>query len=141
MRLVKWEPFNEFVSLQDKINKAFGNGLLSRDEVKNWNHSIDLSENKDFYKIKADIPGLNKEDIDIFFKEKTLTIKGKRKDNVSEESENIYKKEISYRSFQKKIFLSQDVDAYNIKAVHNNGVLELNIPKSEKTKSRKIVLK
>ena len=139
MRLVKWEPFNELVSLQQEINKAFGSNQNHEDR-KGWYPSVDLSETKEAYKVKADIPGLNKEDIDLSFEDKTLTIKGERKDIVSEEGENFYKKEISYGTFQKKIFLSQDVDSDSIKATYANGVLELNIPKSEKTKSKKIVL-
>lgn len=139
MRLVKWEPFNELVSLQQEINKAFASNQ-NQDDKRNWYPSVDLSETKEAYKVKADIPGLNKEDIDLSFEDKTLTIKGERKDIVSEEGENFYKKEISYGTFQKKIFLSQDVDPDSIKATYANGVLELNIPKSEKTKSKKIVL-
>ncbi len=140
MRLVKWQPFNELVSLQDELNRAFASSFSSEEEIKSWNPSIDLSETKDSYKIKADIPGLGKEDIDISFEDKTLTIKGERKDTVVEEGENIYKKEISYGSFQKKIFLSQDVESDNIKALYVNGVLDLTIPKAERTKIKKIVL-
>lgn len=139
MRLVKWEPFNELVSLQQEINKAFGNNQ-NLEESRGWYPSVDLSETKEAYKVKADLPGLNKEDIDLSFEDKTLTIKGERKDILSEEGENFYKKEISYGTFQKKIFLSQDVDPDSIKATYSNGVLELSIPKSEKTKSKKIVL-
>lgn len=139
MRLVKWDPVNEFASLQNEFNKVFANSLANR-ESDIWNPSVDLSETKEGYKIKADIPGLNKEDIDISYDDKTLTIKGHRKTSDVQEGENFYKKEISYGSFQRIVYLGQDVDPENIKATYNSGVLELNIPKAEKTKSKKIVL-
>lgn len=139
MRLVKWDPVNELTSLQNELNKVFS-GNLSSSGVNIWNPSVDLSETKESYKIKADIPGLNKEDIDISFDDKTLTIKGHRKTNDIQEGENFYKQEISYGSFQRVVYLGQDVDHDNIKASYNNGVLELSIPKAEKNKSKKIVL-
>lgn len=139
MRLVKWDPVNELTSLQNELNKVFGANLPSGG-VNVWNPSVDLSETKESYKIKADIPGLSKEDIDISFDDKTLTIKGHRKTSDVQEGENFYKKEISYGSFQRVVYLGQDVDHDNIKASYNNGVLELSIPKAEKNKSKKIVL-
>lgn len=140
MRLVKWDPINEFVSLQNELNKAFGTNLVNSENHVTWNPSVDLSETKEAYKIKADLPGIDKENIEILFEDKTLTIKGERKTTETEEGESFYKKEINYGSFQKRVFLSQDVDSENIKATYNNGVLELNIPKAEKAKTKKIVL-
>ena len=139
MRLVKWDPVNELSSLQNELNKVFNVGLTSNN-LDIWNPSVDLSETKEAYKIKADLPGLNKEEIDISFDDKTLTIKGHRKTSDVQGDENFYKKEISYGSFQRIVYLGQDVDHDNIKANYNNGVLELNIPKAEKNKSKKIVL-
>lgn len=139
MRLVKWDPVNEFASIQNEFNRVFANSLVSK-EPEGWNPSVDLSETKDSYKIKADIPGINKEDIDISYEDKKLTIKGERKTSEIQEDENFYKKEITYGSFQRIVYLGQDIDTENIKATYNSGVLELNIPKSEKAKSKKIVL-
>lgn len=139
MRIVKWDPVNEFTTLQNEFNKVFANSLVNK-EPEGWNPSVDLSETKDGYKIKADIPGINKEDIDISYDDKKLTIKGERKISEIQEDENFYKKEISYGSFQRIVYLGQDIDTENIKATYNNGVLELNIPKAERAKSKKIVL-
>lgn len=141
MRLVRWEPFTELASLQNEFNKVFNENFVGSDnKVNTWSPRIELSESKEHYKVKADLPGLNKEDIDISFNEKTLTITGERKEVTEEEGTNFYKKEINYGSFKKQIFLSEDINSENITASYNNGVLELVIPKSEKTQPRKIVV-
>lgn len=135
MRLVKWEPLNEIAYLNNEINKIFNESFKSSV----WSPAVDVVETKEDYRVKADLPGLKKEDIDISLNDNILTIKGERKD-LSEVVENslFSKKEISYGQYQKQISLGIDVDSEKIKAIYVDGVLELVIPKSEKTKLRKI---
>ena len=135
MRLVKWEPLNEIAYLNNEINKIFNESFKSSV----WSPAVDVVETKEDYRVKADLPGLKKEEIDISLNENILTIKGERKD-LSEVVENslFSKREISYGQYQKQISLGIDVDAEKIKASYVDGVLELVIPKSEKTKLRKI---
>mgnify|MGYP001563007093 CR=1 FL=1 len=137
MRLVKWEPLNEIAYLNNEINKIFNESFKSSV----WSPFVDVVETKEDYRVKTDLPGLKKEEIDISLNENILTIKGERKD-LSEIVENslFSKKEINYGQFQKQISLGIDVDADNIKASYIDGVLELVIPKSEKTKLRKIAI-
>ena len=135
MRLVKWEPLNEIAYLNNEINKIFNESFKSSV----WSPAVDVVETKEDYRVKADLPGLKKEEIDISLNENILTIKGERKD-LSEVVENslFSKREISYGQYQKQISLGIDVDSEKIKASYVDGVLELVIPKSEKTKLRKI---
>lgn len=141
MRLTKWEPLNEIAYLNNEINKIFNDNFLGRDLVKQgiWAPAVDVVETKEEYKVKVDLPGLLKEDIDISLTDNILTIKGERKD-LKEEGDSVtyYKKEISYGSFQRQISLANTVDSENIKASYIDGVLEVKVPKTEKAKSRKI---
>lgn len=141
MRLTKWEPLNEIAYLNNEINKIFNDNFLGRDLVKQgiWAPAVDVVETKEEYKVKVDLPGLLKEDIDISLTDNILTIKGERKD-LKEEGDSVtyYKKEISYGAFQRQISLANTVDSENIKASYIDGVLEVKVPKTEKAKSRKI---
>lgn len=141
MRLTKWEPLNEIAYLNNEINKIFNDNFVNRDLVKQgvWAPSVDVVETKEEYKVKVDLPGLLKEDIDISLTDNILTIKGERKD-LKEEGDAVtyYKKEITYGSFQRQVSLANTVDSENIKASYIDGVLEVKVPKTEKAKSRKI---
>ncbi len=138
MSLVRWYPFNELNSLQNEINKVFGPLDYGKKNVEQLVPAIDVSETKEEYKIKADLPGISKENVDISMLGNTLTIKGERKESHEEKEHNFYKKEITYGSFQRQVILPEDIDSDKIKAAYDNGVLELRIPKAERTKSRKI---
>jgi HSP20 family protein len=141
MRLTKWEPLNEIAYLNNEINKIFNDNFVNRDLVKQgvWAPSVDVVETKEEYKVKVDLPGLLKEDIDVSLTDNILTIKGERKD-LKEEGDDVtyYKKEITYGSFQRQVSLANTVDSENIKASYIDGVLEVKVPKTEKAKSRKI---
>ena len=139
MNFAKWDPFTEIGNLQEEINKIFYEGFGSQAKTNIYSPKIELSENAGEYRVKADLPGIEKDAIDISVLDKTLTIKGERKEQ--EEKEFIsFKKEISYGAFQRQVILPENIDGDNIKASFENGVLELTIPKSEKRKERKITI-
>jgi HSP20 family protein len=88
--------------------------------------------------VKADIPGLDKEDIDISVHGDTLTIKGEKKEEKESKDKGLVKTERFYGSFNRSLTLPSEVDAAKVKASYNNGVLELTLPKKEESKPKQI---
>ena len=102
------------------------------DHADSWMPAVDVIEEDDRYLLKADLPGVDAKDIDIVFEDNALTIKGERTDN-NESEKNGYKRiERRHGSFERTFSLPDDVDADNITAKNQHGVLEVRIPKQEK---------
>ncbi len=143
MSIITWDPFNELEEIQNSINKIFDDSLFkkgkkNRKELGYWEPAIDIIETKDKYKIKAEFPGIPKDDIEINVSDNVLTIKGEKKQEKEEKDANYYRTERVYGLFQRQLVLPPDVDADKIKANYKNGVLEIEIPKGEKAKPKKI---
>ena len=103
-----------------------------------WEPSVDVYEKDDTYVVKAELPGVKKDDIDVSVSGDTLTIKGERKDETETKEENCYLAERSYGSFMRSMALPSTVDADNIEANYDDGVLEVKLPKSSKEESKKV---
>ena len=103
--------------------------------------AIDVSEEKDSFTIKADLPGLKKEDINLSFDNSILTITGERKNETEQKEKNYHRVERSYGRFIRSFNLGTGVDANNIQANYKDGVLDVKIPKSEKEKPKAIDIK
>jgi HSP20 family protein len=139
-----WHPFRDMESLQNEMNRLFdislgrwpsrSNGLMEGA----WSPSVDVFESKDNVMVKADIPGLDKEDIDISVHGDTLTIKGEKKEEKESKDKGLVKTERFYGSFNRSLTLPSEVDAAKVKASYNNGVLELTLPKKEESKPKQI---
>ncbi len=142
MSIINWDPFNELAEIQNSINKIFDESVLRKGkknrDISYWEPAIDIIEKKDKYIIKAEFPGIPKEDIDINVSDNVLTVKGEKKQEKEEKDTNYYRSERVYGLFQRQLVLPPDVDAEKIKANYKNGVLEIEIPKGEKAKPKKI---
>jgi HSP20 family protein len=103
-----------------------------------WFPSVDLSQTPDRFLIKVDLPGLEKDDIDVTVENQTLTLTGERRFDSSEEGETFNRIERSYGKFSRTFQLPSNVDSGNVEAAFAHGVLTITIPKSEEAKSRKI---
>ena len=102
------------------------------DHADSWMPAVDVIEEDDRYLLKADLPGVDAKDIDIVFEDNALTIKGERTEN-NESEKNGYKRiERRHGSFERTFSLPDGVDADNITAKNQHGVLEVRIPKQEK---------
>ena len=102
------------------------------DQADTWMPAVDVIEEDGYYLLKADLPGVDAKEIDIMFEENSLTIKGERTEN-NETEKNGYKRiERRHGSFQRTFSLPDNVDADNITAKNQHGVLEVRIPKQEK---------
>jgi HSP20 family protein len=139
-----WQPFGELESLQNEMNKLFdlslgrwpvrSSGLMES----SWSPAVDVFDSKDNIMVKADIPGLRKEDIDIAVHGDTLTIRGEKKEEKETKDKNYVKTERFYGSFNRALTLPSEVDAGKVKASYKEGVLEITLPKKEDAKPKQI---
>lgn len=103
-----------------------------------WKPTADISETEDSYEIHTELPGVSKDDVQISVKDNLLTIKGEKRQDNEEESKNYKRIERRYGTFERNFTLSPKVDADNINASFNDGVLTLSIPKPEEVKPKEI---
>jgi len=140
--LMRWEPVSDMFELRDDMNRLLGDFFMTRKEKAmsklGWMPSVDVSESENEYTIKADIPGMKKEDIKISLERNTMSISGERKEEVEEKNKNYVRREKSYGSFFRSFELPHAVDSKNIRATYSDGVLSINVPKSEESKPKEI---
>ena len=123
--------------LFDSFFAEFGlPALSSRDEV--WAPAIDVSETETEYTVKAELPGINKKNIDISLTDGVLTIKGEKKHEKKEEKENYHFLETRYGSFSRSLRLPEDASTEKVDATYTDGVRTVSIPKTEVPKPKKI---
>lgn len=144
MTLVRWNPFNEMVSLRNAMDRMFDESFarslgewpgLSRAELP---ISLDMYEKNGSLVIQTDLPGLKAEDIEINISGNALTIKGEFKSEEEDERETVHIMERRYGKFQRTVPLPDNVDTDDVEAVFDDGVLKLSLPKSEEAKPKRI---
>jgi HSP20 family protein len=146
MDLIRWNPWKEMVSLRDRMNRMFEDSLFRSEPFENdlltgaWHPAVDMYEKDDKFMIKAELPGLEKKDISLDYKDGVLTLKGERSKENEVKEENFYRQEISYGKFMRSFQLSNDLDPGQIKAEFQNGLLTVEIPKPEQHKPKQIKL-
>ena len=148
MALVRWRPFRDLVSIQDEVNRLYNDffgRVPSRFEgdwnASEWSPIVDISETKDDIVIKAEVPGLKKEDIKISLQDNILSLKGEKKQEKEEKEEkdtNYYRMERCYGSFTRSFNLPTTVQADKIKASYKDGILNITLPKAEEVKPKSI---
>lgn len=142
MKLTRYYPRRNLVSLPNEIDKFFGDfGLDFWNTDSVWNPSVDITESKDGFELKAEIPGLNKDDIKISFEDEMLKLSGEKKFEDEKKDKNYHRIERRYGKFERMFYLPKNVKANDIKATYKDGVLTLHIPKSEEAKPKEIEIK
>lgn len=131
------DPFQGFF---DRVFDNFWNDsdFVSEGRSRTWLPAIDIFESDDAFVATADLPGLKKDDIDISIEDSVLTVSGERKFDESQETGSFRRVERSYGTFRRSFTLPRGVDSTKVQAKFEDGVLTLDIPKSEVAKSRKI---
>ena len=144
MDLIRWNPWNEMVSMRERMNALFNDSLFRPDRREDdagmglWYPSVDMFEKDDQVVIKAELPGLEKKDINLEINNGVLTLKGERKYDNEVKEGNFYRREMSYGKFIRSFTLPAEVDANQIKAEFQNGLLTVEVPKSEAHKPKQI---
>ncbi|MEJ2158323.1 MAG: Hsp20/alpha crystallin family protein [Desulfobacteraceae bacterium] len=146
MQLMKWNPTRDYFSLRRNMNGLFDDFFYPssrRSDDKslwNWNPAVDIYEDDDNIVVKAEIPGMDKESIDVDVKDRVLTIKGERSENHEVKEERYYRKESSYGRFERAFTLPADVKTDEIKAEYKDGILKVMVPKPEAKKPKQITV-
>lgn len=139
------DSFDGFESLENEISNFFSPmfkregsnvGLLESE----WSPSIDVYDSDNELLVKADIPGLKKEDIDVSIHDNVLTIKGEKKRKNEVNKKNYYRSERFYGSFNRSVELGSEVQTDKVNATYKDGVLELKLPKKEGVKTKRIAI-
>lgn len=121
----------------DQLGRAFGGGLATL----GFNPAFELKETKRAFVLKADLPGVNEEDVDVSITGNRLTISGKREQERREEGDHEFVFERSFGTFSRSFAVPAECDADQISAELKNGVLTVELPKKADSQSRKISLK
>jgi HSP20 family protein len=143
MSIVRYDPFRDLRSLQDEVNRLFSTNLsrvfgdegIARGA---WNPNVDIYESKDQIVIEAELPGMNREDFDLSFENNIITLRGERRFEKKDESDNYHRVERSYGSFTRSFTLPPTVTGEGITAEYRNGVLRVTLQKREEVKARRI---
>ena len=145
--LTPWNPFTELDEMERRMSDIFEHPFLPLlwgrfpSEQMAWAPAIDVFEKENKFIVKAEIPGMKEEDINVSIEGDTLNIKGEKKTESEVKEENYYRSERSYGSFFRSIALPSTVDAGKIEAEYDNGVLEITIPKKAEVKPKKVAIK
>lgn len=142
MALVRWEPFGGLTSLRRDIDRLFEDfferGAFPRGALGATEPAVEVSDTTDAVVVKAQVPGISKENIQLSVTENTLTLQGELKEEETTEDKNYHRREFRYGAFARTVSLPTAVQAEHATARLKDGVLEVTIPKSEETKVKEI---
>ena len=140
--LTRWDPFQEMLNLRRTVDRLFDNVNPDHEwQPTQWGLALDVVENKDEFVVKASIPGINPDDLDISYSDDTLTIKGEIKSDKEYQEDQYHLRERRYGSFARSISLPTKIKGDAIEASYQNGVISLRLPKSEEVKPKRIPIK
>src|SRR5919108_5121154 len=140
MAIVKWEPFRDLLSLQERMNRLFDESFRGATRSGgaddwalggSWAPAVDIYEHDGNIVMKAELPGVDPKDVDVRLENNTLTLRGERKLDKEVKQDNYHRVERSYGTFSRSFTLPSVVDQGNIKAEYRDGVLKLTLPKRE----------
>ncbi len=134
MRLVHWDPFQDLFPMSRRFQALTGTDSA-------WAPAVDILETGDNLVIRAEVPGVERNAIDVKVEDNTLILSGERLREAETDDTQAYRRERVYGSFVRSFTLPKTVDAARITAEYKNGVLEVTIPKAEEAKPRKIDIK
>jgi HSP20 family protein len=150
MNIIKWQRprlanmpgIGRLSDLRDEIDRLFESPLteLTRTSqlLSGWNPALDVYEERDHFTVKAELPGMKKEDIEVSFHDGSLSISGERKTETKHEDAEVYRSERFFGRFQRTVSLPAAVAADQVKAAYKDGVLTITLPKTEEAKPKHI---
>ena len=148
-KLVRWYPMREAADLFNEFDHVFdaplyrrmGLPLRTNDVVGSWSLALDVAEKGDVFTIKASLPGINPEDLNVTLEDNVLTVQGEVKEDETIEEETYHIRERRFGSFSRSLRFPVPVNANEIVASYDNGVLTLTVPKAEDVKPKRIEIK
>jgi HSP20 family protein len=145
MALIRWEPATELNTLQSEVNRLFNSFFdvpagSNGGTYRRWMPAMDLVETEDHFVLRADLPGLDEDSVNIEVQDNVLTISGERRAEHEDRKEGYYRVERSYGSFARSLTLPEGVDPDASSASFDKGVLEVRVPKPEERKPRRVAI-
>jgi HSP20 family protein len=144
MTMVRFDPFRELATMQDRINRIFGDAYTRRydDDLTQrgeWSPAVDIYENAhQEIVLKAELPGIAREDIDLRVENNTLTLRGERKRDTEVKQEQYHRVERAYGAFSRSFSLPSRIDTEKVRAEFKDGVLAITLPVKAEAKPRQI---
>jgi len=141
--ITRWDPFREFSTLQDRMNRLFREsyGPEGREEAlatTSFAPAVDVYEDEHNVTLKIEVPGIDEKDIDVRIENNVLTVHGERKFEKDEKEENFRRVERQYGSFTRTFTLPTTVDAEKVSAHYDKGILKVALPKKAEAKPKQI---
>jgi HSP20 family protein len=140
--LTRWDPFREFSTLQDRMNRlfhdSFGDGREEALTTTAFAPAVDVYEDEHNVTLKIEVPGIDEKDIDVRIENNTLTVHGERKFENDEKEENYRRVERQYGSFTRTFTLPNTVETENVSANYDKGVLKIKLAKKAEAKPKQI---
>ena len=140
--LTRFEPFREFSTLQDRMNRlfqqSFGEGREESLGNVGFTPAVDVYEDEHNIILKIEVPGIEEKDIDVRLENNTLTVHGERKFEKEEKEENYRRVERQYGSFTRSFTLPNTIDTDNVQASYSKGILKIQLAKKAEAKPKQI---
>ena len=146
MSLMRWDPFRDLVEIQRNLEDLFRRTFSAWDQslapvrTTGWTPALDVIQKEGQLLIRAELPGVDPEQVEVTVEDNQLTIKGERKEEIEVEKDSWLRRELRYGSFERCLTLPADADTDHIKASYRNGVLEITVPYQPKSKPRKLTI-
>jgi HSP20 family protein len=146
--ITRWDPFRELDELQNRLNTMFGRAPVKKEgerqealRVSEWAPVVDITEDSKEYLIKAEIPGISKDQVKVSVQNDVLSISGERKYEKEEKDKKYHRIERAYGSFSRSFTIPEDADPEKVSADFQNGLLHVHLPKTERAKPKSIEVK
>ena len=138
MNLMRFDPYREFASLEDRLQRAFGQAERRDESLAAWAPPVDIAEEKDRILITAELPGFKPDEISIQTENGMLTLSGERRFEKETNDKAFHRVERSYGRFVRSFSLPNNVDRERVQARFVDGLLQIELPKREDAKPRQI---
>ncbi len=143
MSLMRWEPFTAMDEMFNRMPGVFGRWpqLAAGESGVEWSPSVDISETQQEFVIRAALPAVKKEDVEVTFADGMLTVSGERRQQEEQKDEKLHRVETFYGSFSRSFALPEGIDGDRISAASKDGVLTIHVPKTKAETSKPTTIK
>jgi len=146
MTITRFDPFRQLVRVQDRMNRLFEDAIGRPTEDADffagaWTPVVDILETANDIVLRAELPGMKADEVDIRIENNTLTLRGERKFEVNDEKTNYHRRERTYGVFSRSFTLPSTVEQDKVSAEFRDGILQVSLPKKEETKPKQISIK
>jgi len=143
MSMIRWEPFDEMMSMRESMDRLFEDFFSRRPRTSGplvWQPALEVYETDNEVVVKAELPGIDPKSVHVTVTSEGLTIKGEAKAEHEDKGRNYYRRELRYGAFQRTVALPNEVKSDETKATFKHGILEVKIPKAERVRPKTVAV-